>query len=1091
MKIKSLLALSTIGLMAAGLVWTCAPEKKMASYQPSVKDGASTFYQSLEYMRKLRGSLETGDFAPVEMSELANVVGDYDRLNGANRSVNLTWSEMGPDNVGGRTRAILAVDNNLIFAGSVSGGLYKSENGGNNWNRVIGLDAIGKTMAISAIDQTGDGSIYIATGSTFEGFFNGSGSSNMLGTGMYRSTDLGETWELVPGTDPAAFNVGDDWSYINDISADPNNDGRIWIAGVAGNGYWEPGMAQPNTSITGLTSQTGQDVEWAVDGSYCLFTAANGNVYRSFDGSSFTDVSTTAMNGGRVHVSISRDNVNQCYALYIIGGAMGGVFCSTNKGETWSEVWPSGVDSQYDVFNTSIGSGQGDYDAAIVVKPGDPGTCWVGGVSLWKSGCSTQPEQIAYNFDFGGGQYYVHSDIHTFEIAPNGDWYIGCDGGVFKSTDGGLTFNASNRGYNVTQFYGIAHSGGYPVMGGAQDNGTQLILGVNNGVFDVITDQQAIEVSGGDGFDCDMTNTTEGIPLLFTTSYNGILQRLDANGTGGEFYDNDIENLTDPTATIGLGIGIFYTPIRLYENTDDPFSQQYIRVLNPTAHDITDTTITILTNNLGITFPYNIPAGDTLHFWEQLIRPSFVSNVLLSGNDPNYPWLNLQAHETQTTCDTTSVQIGTNLEEIIDTTFIVIYWTDSVFVPEINQYVYLNDSSLVPIDFDTTFVETPIFEDVIDCNSVFQYLGDTLYNVKEQRFVVDRYTSLFVTGFTGTDGIWITRQALNLTVDPDWWRIGRAPISGQTVLNQLNAPNTGVKAFEFTPDGNTLWYSDWSGGMWRINGLKDCYSAAYAADIDQDQIITNAGGVITSIAVDPNDIDHVVITVGGYGTTSGGKVRETNNATAAVPIWNSIWEFTGDFVSLERMPCFSSIINVEDPSGNTIVIGTEFGVYATDDGGATWTHCDQVTDSSVGKLSYVPVFDIRQQTISNRRFMNTSNYGSVYAGTHGRGIFRSDDYFNSVEEFNPANAASNSLKVYPNPASAEAYLEVNLSSAVNTAKIDVYDINGKLVRTITKGYMGSGKHQVSLSAEELPAGNYIVTMRAGVTSGVGKFVKVN
>jgi flagellar hook assembly protein FlgD len=68
---------------------------------------------------------------------------------------------------------------------------------------------------------------------------------------------------------------------------------------------------------------------------------------------------------------------------------------------------------------------------------------------------------------------------------------------------------------------------------------------------------------------------------------------------------------------------------------------------------------------------------------------------------------------------------------------------------------------------------------------------------------------------------------------------------------------------------------------------------------------------------------------------------------------------------------------------------------------------------------------------------------------------------------------------------------VNLSSAVNAAKIDVYDINGKLVRTISKGYMGSGKHQVSLGAEELPSGNYIVTMRAGVTSGVGKFVKVD
>jgi hypothetical protein len=113
-------------------------------------------------------------------------VNDIDRLQG-NRELNMSWWEMGPDNIGGRTRAILALTDNVIFAGSVTGGLYKSTNGGNNWTRVESLDTFGRVMSISSIDATEDGAIYVATGSQFESGFDGSGSSGSIGCGLYRS----------------------------------------------------------------------------------------------------------------------------------------------------------------------------------------------------------------------------------------------------------------------------------------------------------------------------------------------------------------------------------------------------------------------------------------------------------------------------------------------------------------------------------------------------------------------------------------------------------------------------------------------------------------------------------------------------------------------------------------------------------------------------------------------------------------------------------------------------------------------------------------------------------------------------------------
>ena len=97
------------------------------------------------------------------------------------------------------------------------------------------------------------------------------------------------------------------------------------------------------------------------------------------------------------------------------------------------------------------------------------------------------------------------------------------------------------------------------------------------------------------------------------------------------------------------------------------------------------------------------------------------------------------------------------------------------------------------------------------------------------------------------------------------------------------------------------------------------------------------------------------------------------------------------------MPIFSAVIDVNDATGNTIVIGTEYGIWATNDGGTTWTHSSGVASgipsepaagASVGSLAYVPVFDLRQQQKGISPYMNPTNFGVIYAGTHGRGIFQ-------------------------------------------------------------------------------------------------------
>lgn len=1092
MKFTSLWTVTSVVLSGAAMIVIAEVSKNQAEYTPRIKRLSEGFEGAVEVNRMLRANIETGRFEPGDYEDLARSVNEFDRAHAGERSIDMAWWEVGPNNIGGRTRAILAVDNNLLFCGSVTGGLYKSVNAGNNWTRVESLDAFGKTMAISCIAQTGDGSIYIGTGSTFEQNFGGDGQSASIGVGLYRSTDLGATWTLVPGTEPAAFTSNQGWAYINDIEADPNVPTRLWIAGNAGSGFYDAASGQLQTNLSGIPVSTGHDIAWAKDGSYVLIGINNGRVYKSTNGgSSFVQVGTGQLqNRQRVRIAISPDDVTKAYVLYAQGGFMGGLYYTPNSGDSWELKWPSGQDNVFSVFGSN---GQAFYDLALCVKPGEPGVCWVGGVTLWQAGANTQPEQMAFNFSFGGSELYVHSDIHDFEFAPNGDWYIATDGGVFKSVNKGQTFTEVNRGFVTTQFYAIGVSAGYPAVGGTQDNGTILIPGMEWGPVQTDSWQQGISIQGGDGFHCDLSNiTVPGNEVAFATSQYGVLSRYNAQGAGGGFYDNNITSLINNQNEIGP----FYTVMRLYENTDDENSQQRVILFNNRNYDLYsyeengetvwfDTTL--FTQNMTLPFNYRFPLGDTLHFWPTLVRPEIWSTQPITS-DPNYPWLAPQTlTSTVDSCITTEMLVGfeTVIDQIIEET-IWIFWEDSIYVPEIDDYYYYNDSALIVIGTDTTYIDLPIYEYTTVCTTWYYYASDVLNNVREQWLVQDRFTSMLVVGFTGNQGIWLTRQALNFNVSPQWWKINNAPVSS-------------VRKFEFTRDGKTLFYSSWAGQLFRVSNLDQLWSSADVSNLQITQIASNAGSAITSIASDPNNPNHLVYTVGGYGQLSGGKVRETFNALATTPSFVNRWNWSGANSVLERMPVFASVIDVTDPTGSTIIIGTEFGIWGTSNGGQSWVHHATSADvipsvpqagPSTGTLRFAPVYDLRQQQNGIRPYMNPTNYGVIYAGTHGRGIWRSDaSYTVNVEEVELPVNSQNSLLVFPNPTVLEAYLQLDLSQPVSDGMIRIYSINGQMVNQIRTGQLSRGMNRISLEAERLSSGTYIVNVDAGEASGTTRFVK--
>ena len=409
-----------------------------------------------------------------------------------------------------------------------------------------------------------------------------------------------------------------------------------------------------------------------------------------------------------------------------------------------------------------------------------------------------------------------------------------------------------------------------------------------------------------------------------------------------------------------------------------------------------------------------------MRYWDVLIRPEIVSETGPVENT-EYPWLD-------------------------DQDLSIIYDCDDVEVIE---------------DGDTSIVTV--------CDTTWYYAADTRYDVHEILEVTDPYTTMTVMSFSGSSGLWMTRNGLNFNAQPRWFRLGNAPNGG------------GAKGIEFAagdhPEaGNHIFVAGWDAKLYRYSGLNDLWkhegSCETVDEVSRTEIMAT-GAVVTGVAVDVNDPNHVVATVGGYGVVSGGKVQETFNALDDDPSWSNIWFQSNN--DLSKMPVYDVIIDQGDPSGNTILVGTEHGVWQTIDGGDTWTVENLGMVANADDVAS-PVFSMEQQWHMPTEWSQVSNNGAIYAGTHGRGIFRSDTYL-GAEELEFAEAVNQrNLLVYPNPAEGQD-VTVKLGEGWSQPIIRLYDINGRPVRTISPQATAGG--QVRIAVGDLAPGLYIVSAEEG------------
>lgn len=493
----------------------------------------------------------------------------------------LEWESLGPTNVGGRTRAlyISPVNPNKMIAGGVAGGLFVTSDGGVTWTDHPQNDEL-ESLAIACFTRDADDNLYAGTGEGFYSFF-GRAAGGVPGEGIMKSGDGGNTFEFLPATRPADPNVtSDGWCSINVIAAHPTISGYLYAAigaenyTTANNGLQFSNDGGATWSIAaGTSTGIGYDVKAAADGT--IHAIISNTYYRSSDGVNF-EIMTSTNTGdnalpplaGRKMLALAPSDNNTLYVCNSLNNeCLDRVFQSKDGGDTWEvigtgggtpESWLSGE------FEPMSGGSQcqGSYDMGLAVAADNPDMVYIAGVTLWR----WTPQQGWDMKDniWGFGSAYVHADKHGIVYHPSNAnrMYVICDGGIFRTNNpaaGAPQFTPLNFGYNVTQFYAVAADWEGAVMGGAQDNGTQLV-----NYQDPTSPLDAEQVHGSDGGFVDFARTRPG--YLFAESQNGFLVRSTNNGDSfNDFLDDNID--ADDNGSVDGGTE-FIAPFILWEDID-------------------------------------------------------------------------------------------------------------------------------------------------------------------------------------------------------------------------------------------------------------------------------------------------------------------------------------------------------------------------------------------------------------------------------------------------------------------------------------------------------------------------------------------